>query len=63
MNDDTCKGCDRPLSAANCWMEDGCPCNSPKGCNDGNQRISNWRQERIQELERIITRLKAHLPL
>ena len=28
-----CNGCGKPLLLKNEWMEDGCPCNSPKGCN------------------------------
>ncbi len=30
----TCRGCGKPLLPENAWMEDGCPCNSPKGIND-----------------------------
>lgn len=30
----TCKGCGKPLLPGNAWMTDGCPCNSPLGCND-----------------------------
>jgi hypothetical protein len=29
-----CKGCGNKLRPENAWMEDGCPCNSPKGVND-----------------------------
>lgn len=29
-----CRGCNRPLEAANSWMYDGCPCNSACGVND-----------------------------
>lgn len=54
----TCHGCGKPLAKENAWMEDGCPCNSPKGCNDGNQLISDWRQDRIQELQHEVERLK-----
>ncbi len=28
-----CNGCGAILLPENVWMEDGCPCNSPKGCN------------------------------
>lgn len=28
-----CGGCGKPLLPENAWMEDGCPCNSPKGVN------------------------------
>lgn len=40
-----CRGCGAALLRKNAWMEDGCPCNSPKGVNDGNQWISEWRNE------------------
>ena len=29
-----CNGCGKKLLPENAWMEDGCPCNSPKGVND-----------------------------
>lgn len=29
----TCRGCGKLLLPENGWMEDGCPCNSPAGCN------------------------------
>ena len=29
-----CKGCGKLLLPENAWMTDGCPCNSPNGCND-----------------------------
>ncbi len=45
LEEHLCRGCGRELSADNCWMVDGCPCNSTKGCNDGNQVISDWRNE------------------
>lgn len=28
-----CNGCGAPLKPENAWMEDGCPCNSPRGVN------------------------------
>lgn len=54
----TCNGCGQPLVSENAWMEDGCPCNSPKGCNDGNQLISDFRQDAIWKLQREIEQLK-----
>lgn len=58
-----CKGCGKELLAENCWMQDGCPCNTPRGVNDGNQQISDWRQEREQkasyEIEKLSTELAA----
>jgi hypothetical protein len=59
MSDEICRGCNRPLDPANCWMEDGCPCNSPRGVNDGNQLISQWRQARIQELQHELEQIKT----
>jgi hypothetical protein len=47
--DSNCSGCGAALAKENAWMEDGCPCNSPRGCNDGNQRISDWRSELLNE--------------
>lgn len=44
----TCTGCGATLLRENAWMEDGCPCNSFKGCNNGNQHISEWRSELLQ---------------
>lgn len=38
-----CGGCGVALQPANAWMQDGCPCNTPRGVNDGNQLISHWR--------------------
>lgn len=29
-----CRGCGKDLLPDNAWMEDGCPCNSPKGINE-----------------------------
>lgn len=29
-----CNGCGRVLTEQNAWMEDGCPCNSPRGINE-----------------------------
>lgn len=37
-----CKGCGQPLKAENAWMEDGCPCNSPKGCNQPAGELREW---------------------
>jgi len=28
-----CNGCGKPMLKSNAWMEDGCPCNSPRGVN------------------------------
>lgn len=55
-----CRGCGKQLLEENAWMEDGCPCNSPKGCNDGNQLISDWRQDKIQSLQHELARMKHH---
>jgi hypothetical protein len=54
-----CAGCGQPLVAENAWMEDGCPCNSPAGCNDGNQQISEWRREAQQKAAHELARLKS----
>ncbi len=40
---DRCCGCCNVLKQENAWMEDGCPCNSPRGCNEGNRLIAEWR--------------------
>lgn len=55
---ETCNGCNKPLSPENAWMEDGCPCNSIKGCNDGNQTISQWRQEEGNRLRHEVAGLR-----
>lgn len=44
---EACRGCGQPLLEDNCWMYDGCPCNSPAGVNAGNQIISDWRIHRL----------------
>lgn len=36
-----CKGCGEPLTLANAWMTDGCPCNSELGVNSMNE--TRWR--------------------
>ncbi len=36
-----CDGCGKPLLLENAWMTDGCPCNSPLGCNSMNE--TRWR--------------------
>lgn len=30
---ENCRGCGKQLQQENAWMEDGCPCNSPRGVN------------------------------
>jgi hypothetical protein len=54
-----CQGCGKELIRENAWMEDGCPCNSPKGCNRGNQTISDWRNDRIHKLQFDVATLTA----
>lgn len=36
-----CLECGEPLLLQNAWMTDGCPCNSPIGCNSLNE--TRWR--------------------
>lgn len=50
-----CNGCGKSLRPENAWMEDGCPCNTPKGANDGNQVISDWRRDAQQQTSRDLT--------
>lgn len=38
---DKCAGCGKSLILENAWMTDGCPCNSPLGCNSMNE--TRWR--------------------
>lgn len=38
---DNCGGCGNRLLLGNAWMTDGCPCNSPLGCNSMNE--TRWR--------------------
>lgn len=42
-----CNGCGEPLKVENAWMVDGCPCNSPEGCNSTNE--TRWRM--LHELQ------------
>jgi hypothetical protein len=53
-----CAGCGEPLDPHNAWMDDGCPCNSPLGCNRGNPLISEWRQGLIQEERHKVEKLQ-----
>jgi len=57
----TCKGCGKQLLPENSWMEDGCPCNTERGVNHGNQAISNWRAEEIQRLRRELETVNREL--
>lgn len=41
FNDPLCGGCGKELLIENAWMTDGCPCNSPLGCNSMNEH--RWR--------------------
>jgi hypothetical protein len=56
-----CWGCGKELMAENCWMDDGCPCNTPRGVNDGNQLISDWRREREQKASHELAALRAEV--
>lgn len=58
---ETCRGCGKPLLKENAWMVDGCPCNSRKGCNDGNQIVSEWRAEEGNTLRHRVEQLEAEL--
>lgn len=58
-----CCGCGKPLEIDNAWMEDGCPCNTPRGVNDLNK--TRWRllhdlqQAQSRHAERQGERIKA----
>lgn len=56
-----CKGCGNELLAENCWMDDGCQCNMPRGVNYGNQQISEWRREREQRASHEVERLRQQI--
>lgn len=48
MATEYCYGCGGELILENAWMADGCPCNSPAGCNATN--VGRWRLlERLQQ--------------
>ncbi len=57
--DPNCKGCGKPLTVANAWMTDGCPCNTNLGINSQNE--TRWRllmelqQQQARSIERAIT--------
>lgn len=36
-----CNGCGQPLVPENLWLEDGCPCNTPRGVNGEGTYIAN----------------------
>lgn len=65
INDPNCLGCGKPLLQKNAWMSDGCPCNSPLGVNNQNEK--RWRllmelqQSQSNKLEQMETKLQQLL--
>lgn len=60
-----CLGCGEPLAIENAWMHDGCPCNSPDGCNDLNRTrwklLGDLQQQQARMLEIYKSAKPGHL--